>query len=187
MKRSLACIGLRRSHMTKTEYETLAAFRYELRKYLHFSEQAAQQEALSPQKYQALLAIQGFPGRSEVTIGELAEQLQIVAHSAVGLVDRLEGDELIRRQPSKEDRRCVLVKLTARGKALLEKLASVHRKELQTVGPLLTEFIARVTTGKNLSADASQSPKRAARGASSRGPFERRPNASPVCYAPKEE
>ncbi|MEP6670672.1 MAG: MarR family transcriptional regulator [Chthoniobacter sp.] len=173
--------------MTKSEYEILAAFRYELRKYLHFSEQAAQQEELSPQKYQALLAIQGFPGRSEVTIGELAEQLQIVAHSAVGLVDRLEDDGLIRRQPSKEDRRCVFVKLTPRGKTILEKLASVHREELETVGPLLTGFLARVSTGKKSSKRDLKSPKRTSRGASDRGPVERRPNASPVCYAPEED
>ncbi len=173
--------------VTKSEYEILAAFRYELRKYLHFSEQAAQKEELSPQKYQALLAIQGFPGRSEVTIGELAEQLQIVPHSAVGLVDRLEGDGLILRQPSKEDRRCVFVKLTARGKTILEKLASVHRKELKTVGPLLTEFLARVSTGDNLSTREADIIQTTVRGcASDRGPFERRPNATPVCYAPEE-
>ncbi len=130
--------------MTKVDYETLAAFRYEMRKFLHFSEQAARACALTPQQYQALLAIEGFPGRNLVTVGELAEQLQIAAHSAVGLVDRLQNSKLIERQTSEEDRRCVFVTLTPLGRKNLQKLALSHRKELRTFGPLLVQLLERV-------------------------------------------
>ncbi len=130
--------------MTKVDYETLAAFRYEMRKFLHFSEKSARSHALTPQKYQALLAIEGFPGRNQVTVGELAEQLQIVAHSAVGLVDRLQKAGLIERRSSEEDRRCVFVALTPLGRKTLQKLAISHRKELRTVGPLLVTLLERV-------------------------------------------
>lgn len=157
--------------MTKKEYEILAAFRYELRKYLGFSEQAAHAHHLTPQQYQALLAIQGFPGRGEVTIGELAEQLQIAAHSAVGLVDRLEDAGLIQRQAGRVDRRRVYVKLTANGKTALRKLVAVHHEALQTVGPLLVDLLARVSEGQG--------------GATAT--VRRRPNASPVCYATDED
>jgi DNA-binding MarR family transcriptional regulator len=163
--------------VTKKEYEILAAFRYELRKFLHFSEKAAHEHALTPQKYQALLAIQGSVDREEMTVGELAEQLQVAPHSAVGLVDRLQRDGLIRRQASSEDRRRVHVKLTARGKKALEKLASVHHQELQNVGPQLVQLLARLTR--------SQAPARKPAAEANRIAAERRPNASPVCYSPE--
>lgn len=122
----------------------LAAFRYELRKFLHFSEQAAQTHDLTPQQYQALLAIEGFPDRERLTIGELAEQLQIAAHSAVGLVDRLENAGLAERKPGVDDRRRVYVNLTPHGLEILESLAAVHREELETAGPLLNRLITRI-------------------------------------------
>lgn len=131
--------------MKKSDYETLAAFRYELRKFLHFSEQAAQSDGLAVQQYLTLLAIEGYPGRDFVKIGELAERLRIAHHSAVGLVDRLESGGLVKRTPSDDDRRQVLVRLTARGRKKLEKLATVHHRELQSVGPLLVGLLKQVT------------------------------------------
>lgn len=132
--------------MTKNDYETLAAFRYELRKFLNFSERAAEADGLASQQYLALLAIEGFPERSHITVGELAEQLQIAAHSAVGLVDRLESGKLVKREPSGDDRRKVYVRLTSRGRTKLEKLAVAHRAELQTVGPLLAGLLKQVSS-----------------------------------------
>ncbi|MBN8709442.1 MAG: MarR family transcriptional regulator [Verrucomicrobia bacterium 61-8] len=131
--------------MEKRDYETLAAFRYELRKFLAFSEEAAEEHGLEVQQYLALLAIEGYPGRDWVTIGELAERLRIAHHSAVGLVDRLETGKLVKRTPATDDRRRVLVKLTARGRNKLSRLASAHHEELQTVGPLLVGLLTQVT------------------------------------------
>ncbi len=133
--------------MTRKDYETLAAFRYELRKFFNFSEKAAEDHGLAVQQYLALLSIEGFPGRNHTTIGELAERLQVAHHSAVGLVDRLEKKALVKRTPAEDDRRKVSVRLTKRGLAKLEKLAAVHHEELQTVGPLLVGFLKRVTAG----------------------------------------
>jgi DNA-binding MarR family transcriptional regulator len=119
----------------KDEYEALAEFRYALRLFLHFSERAAEQAGLAPQQHQALLAIMGFPGREQVTIGELAERLQIRHHSAVGLVDRLVAQGLVAREHSAGDRRQVYVALSERGLALLEQLSTAHRDELRRLGP----------------------------------------------------
>jgi DNA-binding MarR family transcriptional regulator len=143
----LKYIGIRYKwqEVTKSDYETLAAFRYELRKFLRFSEQAALDAFLAPQQYLALLAIEGFPGRNRITVGELSERLQIAAHSAGELVNRLEAGHLVKRRPSDEDRRCVYVELTPQGRAKLEKLATVHHAELQSVGPLLVGLLKRVT------------------------------------------
>jgi DNA-binding MarR family transcriptional regulator len=123
--------------LTKSRYEMLAELRYYLRRYVRFSELAAQEAGLTPRQYQALLAIKGFPNREKVTIGELAEQLQIAHHSAVGLVDRSVAQNLIAREPSTEDRRQVYVKLTKRGSEVLEQLAGIHRQEIRRLGPRL--------------------------------------------------
>lgn len=130
--------------MKKIDYETLAAFRSAVRRFLSFSEDAAKSQGLTPQQYQALLAIEGAPGRHEITVGELSEQLRITAHSAVGLVDRMEKTQLIERHSSEEDRRQVFVNLTSLGRSLLSKVAAAHRKELRTAGPLLVELLERI-------------------------------------------
>lgn len=128
----------------KSDYETLARFRFEVRKFLHFSEQAARDQSLTPQQYQALLAVEGTPGRDSISVGELAEQLQVTAHSAVGLVNRLQNAKLIERHTPPEDRRRVLVSVTPLGRSLLERLASEHRRELKTAGPMLVRLLQQV-------------------------------------------
>jgi len=129
---------------SKDQYETLADFRYALRQFLHFSEDAAEQAGLSPQQHQALLAIMGFPGREQVTIGELAERLQIRHHSAVGLVDRLVAQSLVTRQHDTTDRRQVYIALSSGGQALLEQLSTAHREELRRLGPQLRALLERI-------------------------------------------
>lgn len=137
--------------VSKVEYEMLAAFRYALRQFLHFSEQAAQTVGLTPQQHQALLAIKGFPGRERITIGELAERLQIRPHSAVGLVNRLIVQEFVIREPASEDRRQVFVSLTPQGAALLEQLSVVHREELRRIKPQLDLLLEQLTGGEETS------------------------------------
>lgn len=132
-----------RSRLAKADFELLAEFRYTLRKFLGFSEAAALRQGVTPQQYQALLAIEGFPGRNWVTISELAEQMQTAPHSAVGLVDRMVALGLVRRTPSQEDRRRVQVSLTARGFRVLEKLYRVHRTEVASIGPRLVSLLRR--------------------------------------------
>ena len=130
--------------LKKADYETLASFRYALRQFLHFSEQAASAMGLPPQQHQALLAIKGFPGRDYVTISELAERLQVRHHSAVGLVDRLEAQGLIVRQSAENDRRQVYVTLTAHGLNVLEQLSAAHRAELRRIGPQISQLLAQL-------------------------------------------
>jgi DNA-binding MarR family transcriptional regulator len=130
--------------ITRAEYETLAAFRHSLRQFLRFSEEAANGAGLTPQQHQALLAIKGFPGRDRVTIGELAERLQIRHHSAVGLADRLVSARLIAREQSAADRRQVFLALTARGEAVLEKLSAAHKEQLRRVAPQIESLLKRL-------------------------------------------
>ncbi len=133
-----------KASISKHQYELLAAFRYALRRFLHFSETAAHDTGITPQHHQALLAIKGFPGRDRVTVGELAERLQVRHHSAVGLVDRLVADKLVRRQSAPNDRRQVYVRLTPHGEAVLAKLSELHHTQLRTLGPELRRMLARL-------------------------------------------
>jgi DNA-binding MarR family transcriptional regulator len=122
---------------SKSQHELLAEFRYALRKFLRFSEEAAHTAGLTPQQHQALLAIKGFPGRDCVTVGELAERLQLRHHTTVGLVDRLVAEQMVLRSPSEKDRRKVFVRLTARGENVLGRLSSAHAEQLKRMAPEL--------------------------------------------------
>jgi DNA-binding MarR family transcriptional regulator len=130
--------------LSKAQYENLAAFRFALRKFLRFSEDAAHDSGVTPQQHQALLAIKGFPGRDHVDVSELAERLQIRHHSAVGLIDRLVAEKLVARSPAPEDRRRLQIRLTARGEKVLAELTSVHREQLRRIGPEISLLLQRL-------------------------------------------
>ena len=118
----------------QSDYRALAAFRYEIRKFLAFSEQAARRAGIEPQQHQLLLAVQGLPEGTRPTIRAVAERLCVQHHTTVALVDKLESAELVRRERSELDRREVLLRLTDRGSALLHELSLVHRARLRDVG-----------------------------------------------------
>lgn len=118
--------------MTKDEFEALAQFRYDLRRFLRFSEQVTHEHGVTPLHYLLLLQIKGYPGRDWATITELAERLQAKHHGVVSLVTRCESAGLVRRSTSTEDRRRVEVRLTAKGAKLVERLANLHRLELMS-------------------------------------------------------
>ena len=130
----------RRFNLTTSDYARLAEFRRALRGFLRFSEDAASAVGLTSQHYQAMLVLRGCPDDRRVTINDLAQQLLIKHNSAVELVDRLVEEGLIVREASSTDRRKVELRLTPLGREVLSKLASVHRVELQRVGPLLGHF-----------------------------------------------
>ena len=135
--------------LTDANYRALGEFRYQIRKFLHFSEQAARNAGLTPRQHQALLAIKGFPNRESITIGELAEQLHIAHHSAVGLVDRSVEQNLIVREQGLEDRRQVYIKLTDHGSEVLEQLSGAHRAEIRRLGPRLRSLLKSLMRDQN--------------------------------------
>jgi DNA-binding MarR family transcriptional regulator len=135
----------KRFRLNTRDYAQLAGFRYALRGFLRFSEAAAAEAGLTAQHYQAMLVLRGWPEDRRVTINDLAQQLLIKHNSAVGLVDRLAQEKLVMRSPSSADRRKVELRLTARGRGMLAKLAAMHRRELQRIGPMLKRFFAEVS------------------------------------------
>jgi DNA-binding MarR family transcriptional regulator len=125
-------------------YQAMADFRYAIRRYLNFSEQAARAAGLEPQQYQALLALKGMPPLQKATIGALAERLQVRHHSAVELFNRLEANHWVRRYRSRSDRREVLLRLAQRGERVLRQLAFTHRAELQSAGRTLIRALEAI-------------------------------------------
>jgi DNA-binding MarR family transcriptional regulator len=122
-------------------YRALAEFRYEIRRFLNFSETAARASGIEPHQHQALLAIRGIAPEAKATVGWLADQLHVQHHSAVELIDRLESKRLVRRSRRQTDRREVLLQLTSRGEKLLQALSAHHRAELRTTGPRLLKTL----------------------------------------------
>ena len=119
--------------MSKTDFETLAQFRYALRRFLRFSEEVTRKSGVTPLQYQLMLQIKGFPGRDWASVAELAERLQAKHHGVVALISRCEEAGWVRRNASRGDKRRVEVQLTKKGDECLELLARLHRDELQSV------------------------------------------------------
>jgi DNA-binding MarR family transcriptional regulator len=119
------------------DYQALAEFRYQIRRFQHFSELAARAAGLEPQQHQLLLAVKAWPGGEDASVGELAERLQLQPHSTLELVERLVERGLAERRRDILDRRRVLVRLTPKGDAALGQLSLHHWQELRAAGPAL--------------------------------------------------
>jgi len=129
------------SRAATVDYETIARFRYELRRFLAFSEIEANRSGLSAQQYQALMAIRGLSTREPMSIGDLARYMLIRHHTAVGLVDRMVKLKVVGRRIDPSDGRRVLLELTSEGERRLRRLYRIHVHELRTMGPTLTKML----------------------------------------------
>jgi len=134
----------RARRVTTKDYEALAAFRRELRRFLAFSEAAARSSGLTAQHHQAILAIKGHTGAGPMTVGELADHLTIRHHSAVELVDRLVKADLVLRMESADDRRRVGLVLTPKAGEILAELSAIHLEELRQSRVLLVQLLEQL-------------------------------------------
>lgn len=124
--------------LAKSDFAALSEFRYQMRRYEHFSENAVQAAGITPLQYLLLLHIKGFKDREWATIGELAERLQAKQHGVVALVTRCEEAGLVERRANLDDRRRVEVHLLPAGEAILTRLAEIHRAELRALQGVFT-------------------------------------------------
>jgi len=134
--------------LTVTDYQALAEFRYQIRRFLHFSDEAVVGAGLERGQYQLMLAIKGLPQATRPRIRDIANRMLIQHHSAVELINRLEAGGYVRRERAEDDRREVLVQLTNKGERVLAELALHHHEELQDAAPALVAALRRVMTGK---------------------------------------
>ncbi len=131
------------NELSQEQYEALADFRYHLRRFQSFSEQIVRAAELEPRQHQLLLAIKASPD-GELTVGAIAERLQIRHHSAVELVARVEARGLVSRNRGSVDRRQVFVRLTEKGTEALRELSAMHHRELRTAAPELIKVLRRI-------------------------------------------
>jgi DNA-binding MarR family transcriptional regulator len=129
-------------------YQAMAELRYQIRRFLRFSENAARQAGIEPQQHQLLMAIKGLPVGTKPNIRVLAERMQLQHHSTVELIDRLVERGYLCRLRATDDRRQVLVKLTHEGEQFLEKLTLYHLQEWQSAGPTLVKLLQAVTESR---------------------------------------
>ena len=120
----------KKTPVSKAQLEALSNFRYSLRRFLRFSEDAARDAGVTPLHYQLMLHIAGMPQREWAHVSELAERLQAQPHGVVALISRCEQAGLVQRQPGREDRRQVEVHLLPKGRECLDRLATLHREQL---------------------------------------------------------
>jgi DNA-binding MarR family transcriptional regulator len=130
--------------LTPEQYAALASFRYELRRFLAFSESAAAAVGLPAQQHQALLTIAGHTGPQPPVVGTIAERLLIAPHAAAELVSRMIDAALLIKTPSPSDRRRMTLTLTENAESLLRELTKVHLNEFRTVEPVLTRALVRI-------------------------------------------
>jgi DNA-binding MarR family transcriptional regulator len=124
-----------------SDYRALAALRYRIRLFLSEGDAAARRAGLEPQQYLLLLAVRGLPEGAKATIQVLAQRLMLKHNSTVELIDRLEMHGYLRRSQSRQDRRCILVKLLPRGKQLVERVARERLTELRGGGEALSDAL----------------------------------------------
>jgi DNA-binding MarR family transcriptional regulator len=133
------------SQLQPDDYHALASFRYALRKFLSFSRRILAEEAqLTPEQYEALLALKAFSGETGLNLSDLSERLQVKPHTAVSLVDKLEELQFVRRGKGSADRRQVFVSLTPVGSSVLEKVAVLHRREIRIRTPEMIDALLRL-------------------------------------------
>ena len=134
--------------VTLADYRALAEFRYELRRYLALSDQAARYAGLHPGQYRFLLMLKRLPDGIEPTIGNLAGRLGLRHHSTVELVDRLEKRGFIYRERNERHRSFVFVRIAPKGESILRKIVASRKVDLKKAGPVLVEALNTLIKNK---------------------------------------
>ena len=137
-------------NLTIGDYQELAEFRFQLRRFFQFSEVQAREHGIEPQQHQALLALKGLPTGTHPTIVELANRLLLRHHTKVELINRLELAGFVKRQSDPADGRQILLHLTPQGTAKLRSLSLAHRDELRVKGPQLARALRVILRGSRV-------------------------------------
>jgi DNA-binding MarR family transcriptional regulator len=140
--------------LTHSDFQRLAEFRFQLRRFLHFSNLAAEEAGLRPQQYQLLQCVSGMPDELEPTIAHVAARMLLKHNSAVELVDRTIEQGLLKRAPDPIDQRRILLRVTLQGERVLASLAAHHLEELEHAGPELIRALRRIQVLKSGTSDS---------------------------------
>jgi len=120
------------------------------------------QYQLSPSARGVLAVVEGAGQPLEPSV--IAERLTVTTGSMTSLLDNLEKRGLVRRLPHPEDRRKLLIDITADAQAIIDELLpKLHARERDVVGAALTaseqrtllQFLAKL---QQAAADARSAP-----------------------------
>ena len=121
----------------QSSLKSLAEFRFQMRKFLNFSEMASERCGIPAQQYQLMQVIAAMPEDQQASITYLSERMILRHNSTVELVDRAERAGLVRRENDPKDMRRSLVQLTAQGQEIVERLVAEHLRELSPLCDVL--------------------------------------------------
>jgi DNA-binding MarR family transcriptional regulator len=130
--------------LSMAHYRGLAEFRYQIRRFVSFSERAARAAGLEPPQHQLMLAIYGLPPSKRANIPTLAERMCTDAETCQALADVLLNRNLIRWAANPSDRREKLLALSEHGQQLLRNLTSLHRNQVLAVGPTFVQALGAI-------------------------------------------
>lgn len=136
-------MGGSRHRALVSELERAAAFRSALRGFLVRTEEAAAAAGLTPQRYNLLLLIKAGSGECS-TVSELSARLSLRQTAVTELVRRAEEAGLVGREPSTEDRRVSLLRLTPEGDRRLMDAFVALRQDRQALARALDQAAARL-------------------------------------------
>jgi DNA-binding MarR family transcriptional regulator len=136
------------SELDVAHLKRLAEFRFQLRRFLHVSQTAAEQMGLRHQRYQLLQCVGGMPDGMAPTIANVATRMFLKHNSAVELVDRTIEQGLLRRLDDAADHRRILLSMTPLGERVLASLAAFHTRELEQSGPELVQALDHVLSSR---------------------------------------
>jgi DNA-binding MarR family transcriptional regulator len=123
------------------DYGALAAFRYEIRRFLKHMEENVQAANLFPQDYLLLLAIKGLPAEKSPDIATLSEILQMDEPMLDRVLERCEKRGLISHARCCHVNRHTPVSVTEEGHACVKRLATMAQSHLLSIGPQLMHSI----------------------------------------------
>ncbi len=141
--------ALHSSDQSSSLLQNLADFRFELRRFICFSEQAALNAGLQPQQHQLLLQVAGVADSNAVTIAYVAKRLGLKHNSAVELVGRSEREGLLARLADAKDKRRTLLRATRKGENALDQLTNEHARELDVMAPRLIAALNHIQNHAN--------------------------------------
>lgn len=86
----------------------------------------------------------------DLSLSELSERIRAQNSTVTGIIDRMEREGLVTRERSKEDRRVVYIRLTAKGLELARGIPvepmEIFRSALETLSPQETRDLMRIMT-----------------------------------------
>ncbi len=132
---------------TNATYESLGELTQQLRRFLQFRRQVAQDNGLSPREYLIMLEIKGLSRERRPNIAAVADRLQVAHSNAVELLQGLLERGLVKKRRVTTDRRQVQLSLTPTGEKRLRSVVAQSLADVRAEGPALLGALRKAMNG----------------------------------------